>query len=162
MTDVTVSENATLPSEDYVSSFFSKIPTDAKFSRVSYQQVVPSVPIDKNSTTVHFILESLKSPMCYVISEILMSATVIITKQNKVDLPDVGANVGPVNCALSSLFSSCSMKINDISLTEGAEYYAYKNYLSNLMTFDEDAKITQLSTAGKKISKKKSNLLIIT
>jgi hypothetical protein len=114
MTDVTVLENQTIPSELYISSFFSKVPTDSRFVRVAYQQVMPFTAIDKTSDKVQFLFDTLKSPMCYLLSDMLMSATVVITKDDRVTLPDTDAKVGPINSCVSSLFESCFMKINDI------------------------------------------------
>ena len=148
MTDVTVTEVKTVPSESYVSSFFSHLPTDSRFTKVAYAKIVPSTGINIYSDTISFIFTSLSSPSVYLLNDMLISAQVVITKKDRISLPDTTANVGPVNCCISSLFSSCTMKINDISVTEGAEFYPYKNYLSQTMTYDSDAKITQLLVGG--------------
>lgn len=148
MTDVTVTEVKTVPSESYVSSFFTKLPTDSRFTKVAYAKIVPDNGINNTSDTITFIFNQLSSPSVYLMSDMLMSATVVITKKDRVTMPDTAANVGPVNCSLSSLFSSCAMKINDIQVTEGAEYYPYKCYLSQTMTYSTDAKITQLLVGG--------------
>ncbi len=78
MTDISVTETHTVPSQDYVSNFFTKIPTDARFVRVSYVQITPFTAIDKSSDKVQFIFDTLKSPMCYLLDEMLISCQVSI------------------------------------------------------------------------------------
>ena len=87
--------------------------------------------------------------MCYLIDETLMSAQVLICKKDKTTLPDKAAIVGPINNALLSLFSSCDMRLNDLSVSHGVDFYAYKSYLSTLLTFGEDAKHTLQYMSGK-------------
>ena len=148
MTDVTVTESATYPGENYIKSFFSDLPTDYRFSQVAYKEFEPATPIATNSKTVDFILSDCRSPNVYILQDTLMSVTVVIKKANKTSLPDTEAIVGPVNCALSSIFSSCDMKVNDISITKGADNFAYRNYLSQLLTFGEDCKTTVQYMSG--------------
>lgn len=148
MADVTVTEVKTVPSENYVSSFFATLPTDTRFTKVSYVERVPEIGMANLSDEVKFIFEMLSSPSVYLLSDMLMSATVVIVKEDRITLPDTTARVGPINCAVSSLFSSCTMKINDIPITEGADFYPYKNYLAQTMTYDSDAKICQLLIGG--------------
>ena len=149
MTDVTVTETNVIPSQNYVSSFFSKLPTDSRFIRVNYQQISPFTAIDKTSNKIEFIFDTLKSPMCYLLSDMLMSVTVVITQTDRTTLPIQTARVGPANCAVSSLFDTCVMKINDISVTEAGDFYAYRTYLSQLMTYPDAAKSSQMIAAGK-------------
>jgi hypothetical protein len=150
MTDVTVLEIQTVPSESYISSFFSKVPTDSRFVRVAYQQVMPFTAIDKTSDKVQFLFDTLKSPMCYLLSDMLMSATVVITKDDRVTLPDTDAKVGPINSCVSSLFESCFMKINDISITEAGDFYPYRTYLSQVLTYPQICKTSTMVSGGKK------------
>ncbi len=149
MADVTVSESATVPGESYLKSFFSDLPTDYRFAKCVYQQVQPNTPLTKNTKTLEFILTALSPPMCYLIDETLMSAQVLICKKDKTTLPDKAAIVGPINNALLSLFSSCDMRLNDLSVSHGVDFYAYKSYLSTLLTFGEDAKHTLQYMSGK-------------
>lgn len=117
MTDVTVNEVHTIPSQNYISSFFTKLPTDSRFVRVNYRKIGPTIPVDKVSDNISFILHDLKSPSVYLLSDMLISCQITITKKDKVTLPGLTARVRPINCAISSLFRSCVMKINDIPVT---------------------------------------------
>ena len=57
--DPTVQERGTYPAQRMIDSFFSELPTDSRYVKVQYQQVVPHTAIDKNSTNIEFILNSL-------------------------------------------------------------------------------------------------------
>lgn len=148
MTDVTVAESATYPGENYIKSFFSDLPTDYRFTSVTYAEVGPVTGATANSKTLDFILPAITEPHVYILQDTVMSLTVVIKKANKISLPDTKAIVGPVNCALSSIFSSCNMKINDISITKGSDFYGYRNYLAQLLTFGQDAKQTLQYLSG--------------
>lgn len=148
MTDVTVQESGTYPATNYINSFFTDLPSDLRFSKTTYQQIVPHTAIDSNSRNLHFVLDRLDNPFCYLISDILMQATVIITKADGVSLPDKTKFVGPVNNSIGSLFQSLQMRINDDIVTTATDLYPYRCYIQNLLTFDINAKICQLLPSG--------------
>jgi hypothetical protein len=66
--DVTAQESSTYPSGPYVSSFFSELPTDVRFSKTHYQQITPHSSTEKASQGVLFVLDCLvkmlKKPLC--------------------------------------------------------------------------------------------------
>jgi hypothetical protein len=115
--DVTVAETATIPGTDYVKNIFSTLPTDYRYSKITTQQVLPVTPLQPTSKTVDFILSKLDAPYVYLLSNTLICANVVITKENLLTVPDTGKTVGPINNALSSLFSSCFMSVNDTVIT---------------------------------------------
>jgi hypothetical protein len=59
--DVTLQESSTYPAGPYVSSFFSELPTDVRFSKTHYQQISPHSSTEKASQGVHFVLDRLVS-----------------------------------------------------------------------------------------------------
>ena len=148
MSDPTVQEQGTFPAENMVSSFFSDKPTDLRFTKVAYQQIVPHTAVDANSKNIEFIMERLDSPFCYLVSDMLMQATVVITKEDGKTLPDTAANIGPCNNLLSSLFASSVMKINDDIITVSGELYPYKCYISKMLTYSGENKLCQQYTSG--------------
>ena len=148
MSDPTVQEQGTFPAENMVSSFFSDKPTDLRFTKVAYQQIVPHTAVDANSKNIEFILEKLDSPFCYLVSDMLMQANVIITKEDGVTLPDSTSEIGPSNNLLSTLFSSCIMKINDDIITASGELYPYKCYVSKILTYSAETKMCHFFTSG--------------
>lgn len=146
--DPTIQERGTFPAQRMIESFFADLPTDMRFTKTAYQQIVPHTAIDKNSKTIEFILDRLDAPFCYLISDMLMMATVIITKADGVSLPERNKVVAPCNNILSSLFASNVMKINDDIITASGELYPYKCYLQKTLTFGNEVKTCQLLPSG--------------
>jgi len=149
MADVTVQESGTYPATNYVSSFFSDLPTDLRFTKTFYQQIGPHTAIDSNSRNLLFVLDRLDAPYCYLPNEMLLQATVLITKEDGITLPDTDKIVGPCNNSLGSLFQSVQMKINDdVISASSSELYPYHCYIQNLLTFGSEVKFTQLNPSG--------------
>lgn len=146
--DPTVQERGTYPAQRMIDSFFSELPTDSRYVKVQYQQVVPHTAIDKNSTNIEFILNSLDAPFCYQISDILMMVTIVITKKDGTTLPDTSVKVAPCNNVIGSLFYSNVMKINDDPITSSGEMYPYKCFISKNVTFSADVKTSVLMPSG--------------
>ena len=57
------------------------------------------------------------------------------------------SQVGPVNLLLHSLFAEVDVKLNDVLITSTNNTYAYRAYLETLLSYEEDAKLSQLSAA---------------
>ncbi len=146
--DPTIQERGTYPAQRMIDSFFAELPTDTRFVKVAYQQVVPHTAIDKNSTNIEFILNSLDAPFCYQISDILMMVTLVITKKDGTTLPDANKIVAPCNNVLGSLFYSNVMKINDDPITTSGEMYPYKCFISKTLTFSSDVKTCVIMPSG--------------
>ena len=87
MADVTAGETASYPAQSFVKSYFSDLPTDLKYVKTEYTQIVPHTATDANSTNIEFVLEKMDSPFVYCVSDILLKATVTITKADGKSLP---------------------------------------------------------------------------
>jgi len=148
MTDITIQEAGTYPGTNYINSFFTDLPTDLRFTKTLYQQIVPHTAVNSNSKNLTFILDRLDAPYVYVVSDILMQCTVIITKEDGVSLPAKENYVAPINNSMSSLFGTLQMKINDDIISTQYDNYPYRCYLQNLLTFDANAKFCQLLPSG--------------
>lgn len=146
--EATVQESGTFPAQRMIDSFFADLPTDMRFTKTAYQQIVPHTAIDKNSKTIEFILDRLDAPFCYLVSDMLMMATVLITKEDGKTLPDFLNKVATCNNVLGSLFASNVMKINDDIITASGELYPYKCYIQKLLTFSTEVKTCQLLPSG--------------
>ena len=146
--DPTIQERGTFPAQRMIDSFFADLPTDMRFTKTTYQQIVPHTAIDKNSKTIEFILDRLDAPFCYLLSDMLMMVTVIITKSDGTSLPETVKVVAPCNNMISSLFASNVMKINDDQITASGELYPYKCYLQKMLTFSTEVKACQLLPSG--------------
>jgi len=49
----TVAEAGTQPGQDYLASFFSELPTDARFSKTEYIQIPPGTALGKNQYSIN-------------------------------------------------------------------------------------------------------------
>lgn len=63
-------------------------------------------------------------------------------------LPDKTRNVWPVNNTLHSLFSIVRVYINDQSVVNQPDYYAFKAYIADILTYDDLVKNAQLQAQG--------------
>ena len=68
-----------------------------------------------------------------------------ITKEDGTDL-DASTNVGPVNNWMHSLFKSVEVELNNVSVTNLSSGYGYQAYLENLLSYQGDAKKSQLQS----------------
>jgi len=148
MTDVTLQDAGTFPAQSYVKSYFSNLPTDLKFTSTQVMQVNAGKHIKDLDSSMDFVFEKLEEPYAYNISDMLLQATIIITKADGKTLPEPTAMVAPVNNVIGSLFSTMTMRINDDIVTQNPGNYPYKCYLKQLLTYDEGTKDTQLQIGG--------------
>lgn len=72
----------------------------------------------------------------------------IITKADGSSLPDPDCCVGLINNGGMSLFQSLQTSINDAVISTNLPYFHYKCYFQNLLSFEDDAKSTNLFTSG--------------
>ena len=68
-----------------------------------------------------------------------------ITKEDGTDLNNP-TDVGPVNNWMHSLFKSVEVELNNVSVTDQSSGYAYQAYLENLLSYEGDAKNSQLQS----------------
>lgn len=148
MADVNVHESGTYPAEHLVEDYFNVFPTDARYTSTEYRQFVAHTAMDKNSEKIEFVLETLNAPFCYQLSDALISATIHITKNDGVSMPEATAKVGPVNNVLGSLFERVTMRINDEEISTNSEFYPHRCYVRKLLSFDAAVKATQLWPTG--------------
>lgn len=142
-----VSETGTVPSVDYLSTFFHNLSRDERFANVQYIQFNSIVSMEGSGTQQIFNLNPLDPPHCYDISDILMRMTVRILKADG-SLPDKSAMVFPVNSSCLSAFESLQVHLNDVMISNQCNFYNYKSYIQNLISFSEDCKDTNLYLSG--------------
>ena len=142
-------ESNTRFAQNYIDSFFTKLPYDSRFNKVEYQKFVPISGMGETVRQIDFVLERRDAPMCYLISDILVEVHVTILEDTPIPtLPATSTEVGPVNNALHSLFQKVTVKINGTQITDTPELYNYKSYLQTLLTYDSDVKNCNLDTVG--------------
>jgi hypothetical protein len=141
-----LTEASTFPAQVYANSFFSSLPTDARFLQCSFQKFVPTSSID--GKTIEFNLDKYDAANVYVIQETYCEVTVKIVKADGTSLPDTSKTVAPINNVLHSLFESVRLTINDVPITVSPGNYPYKAYITNCLTYGPSVKSAQLSCQG--------------
>jgi hypothetical protein len=58
---------------------------------------------------------------------------------------DVGADVGPVNLSMHSLFSDVSVNLNEKLVSPPTSLYPYRAYIETLLSYGPAAKESQLT-----------------
>jgi len=135
--------------QNYVSSFFTKLPTDQRYHLVKLEQIIPSTGLARNSTTIDFVLEPRPAPQVYLVGGILLEVqVVIVNKKDGVSLPETNRNVAPINDCLNALFDNVVMQVGHTKISGAPEYYPYKCYIQNVLTFNSEAKSTILESQG--------------
>lgn len=142
-----VAEIGTTPAVPYLDLFFNKYSRDSRFSDCQYIQFNSIVSIEGNGTQLIFVLNATDPPVCYDISDVMMKLTIKITKQDG-SLPSPESLVFPVNNSALSCFESLELKINDITISQSPQYYNYKCYIQNLISFGETSKENNLYLTG--------------
>jgi hypothetical protein len=140
-----LSEAGTFPAQIYAESFFSNLPTDARFLQCTYQKFMPSSSID--GKTIEFHLDRYDAANVYLIQDTNVEVTVSITKNDGL-LPDAGVMVSIANNFLHSMFESVRLTINDIPISVSPNNYPYKAYIANCLTYSSFVKAAQLSCQG--------------
>lgn len=138
-------ESSTYPAQQYAQSFFSPLPTDARFLQTSFQKIMPSSSLD--GSTIEFNLDKYDAANLWQIQETYVEATIQILKANG-ELPAASSTVSTVNNLLHSLFESVRLTINDFLISSASKYYPYKSYISTVLTYPTIVKNAQLATQG--------------
>lgn len=135
-----LAESSTTPSTSFIENLFVNLPTDARFKQVVTHKFVPRTGLDENSTQIEFVLPALDAPNCYFISNVMIEATVVITKADNT-LPATSSMVVPVPNMLSSLFETVNLRINDNLITASGSNYSYKDFIQSLLSTPSDARL---------------------
>ena len=141
-------ESNTRFAQNYIDSFFTKLPYDSRFNKVELTKIVPHSGVVDTSTQIEFSIEKKKTE-CYLLSDMLFECSITILEDTEVaTLPLKTTEVGPVNNILHSLFSRVNVKLNGTDITNTPDYYNYRSYLQTLLTYGTDSKNSHLQTVG--------------
>jgi hypothetical protein len=140
-------EPNTAGASNFTSSFFFKQPVDGTKYQVKWQQVLPSTGFKEQTENVVFEFPALDFPYSYEISDLLLSVKFQILKTDDT-LPATTDLVVGINNMLHSLFKSVTLLLNGETVSATPEFYYYKAYLENLMTFDKNVKSSWLQSSG--------------
>lgn len=140
-------EPNTTGAANLTSSFFHRQPVDGTKFQVRWQRVLPSTGFKEQTETVVFDFPALDFPYSYEISDLLLSVKFNILKSDDT-LPAKSDCVVGINNMLHSLFKTVTLKLNGEIVSSSPEFYYYKSYLENLMTFSMSAKKSWLQSSG--------------
>jgi hypothetical protein len=141
-----LTESSTFPAQIYANSFFSSLPTDARFLQNTFQKIVPSSGI--NGKIIEFILPRFDAANVYQIQDTYVEVRILITKSDGITLPNKTDVVAPVNNVLHSLFEAVRLTINDIPITQSPDDYQYKAYITSCLSYSTLVKGAQLQSQG--------------
>lgn len=140
-------EANTSGAENFTSAFFFKQPVDGTKNKVCWHQFLPTTGFKEETETVVFNFPAMDFPHCYEISDLLISVKFnILTEDGK--LPKETDYVVGINNMLHSLFKTVTLKINGEIVSSSPEFYYYKAYLENLLTFSKNVKQSWLQSVG--------------
>ena len=87
-------ESSTFPAQQYAQSFFSNVPTDARFLQCSFQKILPSSNIDSN--TIEFSFDKYDAANIWQIQETYVEVTIQLLKEDG-SFPPKACTAAPVN-----------------------------------------------------------------
>ena len=102
-------EASTFPAQQYAQSFFSSVPTDARFLQCTFQKIMPASSLD--GSTIEFNLDKYEAANIWQIQETYVEVTIKILTSNDT-LPPATSKVAPVNNIVHSLFESVRLTGN--------------------------------------------------
>ena len=124
---------------------FTIPPTQTSIETGGYVEYFPLAVINQ-STNIEFNILNKNGAEYIDLSNTYVSVRAkIVTNDGKV-LPDI-AKCAPINNWVHSLFSQIDISLNGTLVTSSENTYPYKAYLETLLTYDAEAKQSQL-TAG--------------
>ena len=100
-----VAEVGSVPAADYLSTSFSRLPRDERFSHVQYIEFHSVVNYESSGTSLIFVLLPTDPPVSYDLSDPLIKCQVKITKADGKPI-EKSKVVIPVNNSCLSLFDS--------------------------------------------------------
>ena len=57
-------------------------------------------------------------------------------------------NIGPVNNVMHSLFDRVTCELNGIDINNSNKYYPWKSYITNLLSYNSEAKASWMQEFG--------------
>lgn len=144
----TVNEYSVVPGQPYLKALFAPVPADSRFAKCEYIPCAPTTHIDPSTRQITFVLLPKDPPYVYLLNDMLLYCTTVITNEDKTSLPANTAVVAPICNGPASLFSDLRMSINDKLITTNQSFYPYKCYFTNLLSYPETAKATNLHLSG--------------
>lgn len=109
----------------------------------SFQELYPLSSLGSGSTSLEFYANSTGDAYLDV-SHTILHLKISVTKKNGDKLLDTDS-VAPINYILNTLFSECSIYLNDKQISSQVNY-SYRAYLESLLFFNRASQESLLST----------------
>ncbi len=122
---------------------FTVPPTQTSIEEGKWDIIYPESGYDKNNSIL-FRIPSTDSHYLDLSETQLFIELKLAKNQAHVN----AENVGPVNNLMHSMFSQIKIRLNDKDVENSNNYYHYKSYFENLLSYGTDAKRTFLENEG--------------
>lgn len=124
---------------------FHIAPTQTAIESCSWVQYNPIATLNENSPIEFNILGT---GLEYIdLNSTQIFVRIKIVNGDNTDI-DGNSHVAPVNLVLHSLFSDCSVSLNNVKVSCSNGLYGYRSYISTLLSYGSDAKKSQLTAEG--------------
>ena len=134
-------------------NFFGDPPVDISVKRLYYDEIYPTVPIEKTSKQFTF-----HSPPCSHFTDLSETKLELSFKLTtgaggvlpalKADAPNQFLGVGTINLPISSFFKDIEIKLNNQSISPLNQLYPHLSYIQTLLSFQSDARKSRLAMRG--------------
>ena len=148
------SENGSYMSEYF--SHFTPASIEYSISKINYETILPTNPIEKNTTKIEF--NSNGSPDFTDFSELAVQLTFHLTLANGKPIPAAPPpteadptpykGAGCINYPAASLFRDLDFKLSGIQINGQNSGYPFIGYLQTLLGYQSDAKNGKLQMSG--------------
>ena len=138
-----IAENSCLASRHEL-DLFENPPTSASLQEGIFVEHNPISAID-DSSPIKFKVSG-DSKYYLDLNASYFYLEVKITKADGTNI-DAGTAVGPINLLAHSLFQKADILLNDVLVSNSSNLYHYRAYLETLLSYNNDAKASQLSCA---------------
>ena len=106
---------------------------------------------------MQFVLPALSGPNLYLINRHYLTLSVRMVNKDGSRIKNIGGTgehdgtlpkIAPVNNIMHSLFEQVSCKFNRKDINVASKYYPWKSYLTNLLSYDGEAKASWMTEFG--------------
>lgn len=125
---------------------FDPIPKQIVLDKAQWVDFHPVNNVNSDGP-IEFIINGSTDEFLDLSNTMLQVRVKLVNGQNSNNLTDVDV-VGPVNNWLHSLFSDVTLTVAGTVVEGGDQHYAYKSYLTNLLSHNKGSKATQLQACG--------------
>ena len=132
---------------NFSSTVFQQKSTDARFTKVTWQEIQPDSTLS-NTKTISFTIPRYSSPNLLLVNEMTLRVNASLTINDKETQIPQEKDCSVVNNVLHSLFSQCKVYVENVQTSENSENYPYKAIIIDALSYTSDAKCSFMEAAG--------------